>query len=386
MADIEIADIISEGLFAARPAASAALEYYATDTGDRYYSNGVTWTLQSRGVTGVAGPTGATGAAGVTGPTGHGLTGVTGVAGPTGATGPTGPTGNTGPSFDTVQAHGNAGTSQTFNFVSGTFHTATLNTGSTFVFTGATGSGFINVMGLRLTQDASGSRTVTWPGSVVWPGGTAPTLQATGAGVDELTFDTTDAGTTWYGHYDRPGPTGNTGAAGVTGPTGAGITGVTGVQGLTGPGVGTTGATGATGSTGPAGSGLSTPTEVSMTGNLALVNTGVYSTVIPLGTLVPGTYLAYANVEWDSVSICTLALKFRDTTAGTDLYNMNQSAETTVGGQKFSTIAPVLITLAATGAIELQGAANTGCTIRKLAVIDNPNNIVATRAGSWKVG
>lgn len=84
MADIEIALIIQEGLFASRPAASAALEYYATDTGQRFYSNGVSWVEQSMGPTGVAGPTGVHGTTGATG------AGVTGVAGPTGPTGPTG--------------------------------------------------------------------------------------------------------------------------------------------------------------------------------------------------------------------------------------------------------------------------------------------------------
>jgi len=54
---------------------------------------------------------------------------------------------------------------------------------------------------LILTQDATGNRTVTWPASVTWPSGNAPTLTASGNAVDIVTFITTDAGTTWYGLF-----------------------------------------------------------------------------------------------------------------------------------------------------------------------------------------
>lgn len=44
---------------------------------------------------------------------------------------------------------------------------------------------------------ASGAGTITWPGSVKFAGGTAPTL----AGTDNvITLFTADAGTTWYGN------------------------------------------------------------------------------------------------------------------------------------------------------------------------------------------
>ena len=49
-------------------------------------------------------------------------------------------------------------------------------------------------------QDASGSRTVTWPGTVDWPdGGVAPTLSTGSSAVDILTFITPNGGTTWFG-------------------------------------------------------------------------------------------------------------------------------------------------------------------------------------------
>lgn len=60
-------------------------------------------------------------------------------------------------------------------------------------------SGKGGAFSLILTQDATGGRTVTWPASVKWAGGTAPTLSTTASAIDVLTFMTTDGGTTWYG-------------------------------------------------------------------------------------------------------------------------------------------------------------------------------------------
>jgi hypothetical protein len=64
---------------------------------------------------------------------------------------------------------------------------------STFTFTGAT-SGRVASMVLEL---AEAGFVVTWPGSVIWPGGVAPTLSATGT--DILMFFSRDGGSNWYG-------------------------------------------------------------------------------------------------------------------------------------------------------------------------------------------
>lgn len=45
-----------------------------------------------------------------------------------------------------------------------------------------------------------GSNVVTWPSSVKWSNGSAPTL--TSSGTDLLVFMTVDGGTTWYGKFD----------------------------------------------------------------------------------------------------------------------------------------------------------------------------------------
>jgi len=65
----------------------------------------------------------------------------------------------------------------------------------TFTFTAPTKPGtFI----LVLVQDSVGSRTVTWPGTVDWPSGTAPTLTTTattGTDIIHFVYD----GTNYYG-------------------------------------------------------------------------------------------------------------------------------------------------------------------------------------------
>lgn len=52
---------------------------------------------------------------------------------------------------------------------------------------------------LKLIQDGTGGRTVTWPASVRWSGGTAPTL-STGAGAIDLIGFYWD-GTNYYGFF-----------------------------------------------------------------------------------------------------------------------------------------------------------------------------------------
>lgn len=50
-----------------------------------------------------------------------------------------------------------------------------------------------------LRQDGTGSRLVTWPGSVSWVTGSAPTLKTAASAVDVVTLFTLDGGTSWGG-------------------------------------------------------------------------------------------------------------------------------------------------------------------------------------------
>lgn len=52
---------------------------------------------------------------------------------------------------------------------------------------------------LKVIQDGTGSRTVTWPASVKWAGGVAPVISTGANKVDIFSFNTTDNGTTWHG-------------------------------------------------------------------------------------------------------------------------------------------------------------------------------------------
>ena len=98
---------------------------------------------------------------------------------------------------EAVNAIGSVGGgTQDIDLELGNVVTATVDTSATtFTFSNPPASGTGGSFTLILTN--GGSQTVNWPASVDWAGGTAPTLTA--AGVDVLTFITTDGGTIWYG-------------------------------------------------------------------------------------------------------------------------------------------------------------------------------------------
>ncbi len=98
-----------------------------------------------------------------------------------------------------VHAVGNSGTALTIDAssTSGWVKTITLTGNCTFALTGAT-SGRATTLELVLTQDATGSRTVTWPTTVKWSGG-SPTLSTAAAAVDRVVLVTYNGGTTWLG-------------------------------------------------------------------------------------------------------------------------------------------------------------------------------------------
>jgi len=92
-------------------------------------------------------------------------------------------------------AIGNVGATRTFDLTVANFFSATLDQTSTFTFSNPPASGEFGCFVLELTN--GGAFVITWPASVDWPGGSAPTLTASGK--DQLVFTTRDAGTTWFG-------------------------------------------------------------------------------------------------------------------------------------------------------------------------------------------
>lgn len=87
----------------------------------------------------------------------------------------------------------------TLDLTLGNVSDVTLTGNTTFTFSNPTASGDACSFTLILRQDGTGSRSVTWPASVDWPAGTAPTLSTTASAVDILTFVTVDGGTRWFG-------------------------------------------------------------------------------------------------------------------------------------------------------------------------------------------
>lgn len=59
------------------------------------------------------------------------------------------------------------------------------------------------VLYLKLTQDGSGSKTVTWPGNVKWPGAIAPTLSTAAAAVDIVTMVYDKTLDVYYAQYAK---------------------------------------------------------------------------------------------------------------------------------------------------------------------------------------
>jgi hypothetical protein len=68
----------------------------------------------------------------------------------------------------------------------------------TFTFSNPPASGKAGSFTLKWIQD-SVDRTITWPASVDWAGGSAPDVTSGSAKVDIYVFATFDGGTTWYG-------------------------------------------------------------------------------------------------------------------------------------------------------------------------------------------
>ena len=138
---------------------------------------------------------------------------------------------NGGSGSETVDTIAASGTAQTLNVANGTVFDVTLTGNCTFTLTAAATTGTAQSITVILRQDSTGSRTVTWPGSVSWLG-TAPTLQTAAGAVDVVSMFTVNNGTTWYAYADTSPPSSfhgckvynSTVQSLATGGTGAAIT------------------------------------------------------------------------------------------------------------------------------------------------------------------
>jgi hypothetical protein len=129
---------------------------------------------------------------------GHKLTGVT----PAAATGEVTTFEQTvirsGGGLETVSTNAASGAAATLNLANGNIQDLTLTAACTLTFSGSVAAVACSFT-LIARQDATGSRAITWPASVEWAGGVAPTISTVASRVDVFTFVTVDNGTTWLG-------------------------------------------------------------------------------------------------------------------------------------------------------------------------------------------
>src|SRR3989344_2189573 len=95
-------------------------------------------------------------------------------------------------------AGANSGTAYTVNIANGNVFHIFLNANCTFTFSNPAASCTTSYFTLLLKQDG-GSRTATWPSTVLWAGGSAPTLSTAAGAYDTVSFMTTDGGTSYLG-------------------------------------------------------------------------------------------------------------------------------------------------------------------------------------------
>ena len=93
-----------------------------------------------------------------------------------------------------------SGTGVTLDISQGSVFTITLahNIG-TFTWSNPASGTDVSAFVLKVTQDGTGNRTISFPAAVDWAGGTAPELSTGANDVDVFVFFTVNAGTTYYG-------------------------------------------------------------------------------------------------------------------------------------------------------------------------------------------
>lgn len=102
------------------------------------------------------------------------------------------------PNYGRVNTVAATGAAETLDVSVAELHDITLDAACTLTFSGTVASRVCRFT-LIARQDATGSRLITWPASVDWPNGVAPTLSTAANRVDVLEFLTVDNGTTWLG-------------------------------------------------------------------------------------------------------------------------------------------------------------------------------------------
>lgn len=101
-----------------------------------------------------------------------------------------------------VYDNGNSGSSKTINFANGQHQKITLND-SPGITISAPGVG---IYYLRIVQDGTGNRTITWITSMYWPNGLPIVLSTAGGSIDRLAieYDGTNCWVSYATDYSTP--------------------------------------------------------------------------------------------------------------------------------------------------------------------------------------
>lgn len=100
---------------------------------------------------------------------------------------------------ETVTANAAATGTVTLDLGTANVFDLTLTGATTLVFSNPPATGLAFSLTLVVKQDATGSRTLSYPASVKWSDGITPVLATAANKVDVITFITVDGGTTYYG-------------------------------------------------------------------------------------------------------------------------------------------------------------------------------------------
>ena len=92
-----------------------------------------------------------------------------------------------------------SGGTATFNLQLGDSFTTTLTENTTFAFSNPPSGTGLGAFIIKVKQDGTGGRTLAFPGTVDWAGGSAPDVSTGANDVDIFVFVTVDNGAIYYG-------------------------------------------------------------------------------------------------------------------------------------------------------------------------------------------
>lgn len=97
-----------------------------------------------------------------------------------------------------ITTNANSGTAVTYDATAKNVYDTTLTANVTVTLV-AGSAGSVSELSIIHRQDATGGRTVTWPASVKWPNGAAPSPNTAVNAINIYSLFTVDGGTTWFG-------------------------------------------------------------------------------------------------------------------------------------------------------------------------------------------